>query len=166
MNGTESTADRGAVRLAWPLVRGLLLAAVIAGIFGMHALSAEDGSGSHGAVPTVGTGNDAEMTGMAMTGSGGVDGTVASSDAAGQVSAQLAVFHSDPGSGMGSGDMAGCILFLAAGIAALVLALLRGRRMIGSAEPLASAGSALTDRRRRGPPGRSRPRVSLCVIRI
>ena len=75
------------------------------------------------------------------------------------------VLQPDPGSTMGHGDMAGCVLFLVVGAAALVLALLRLPRMIGSTGLVGLAGPALTDERRRGPPGRFRPRIALCVIR-
>lgn len=138
------------------LVRGLLLAAVLAGIFGMHVLSAEDGSGGHGALPTVEPGVHSTMAGAENTHPPTPMAALAES----------AAFLPDPGSGMDHGDMAGCILFLVAGTAALLLVLVRHRRSIASTDPVRRRATALTDLRRRGPPGRYRPRVALCVIRI
>ena len=148
------------------LARGLLLLLVLAGIFGMHVLTAEDGAGGHGALPMVGTAHhgsprDAIMTPGEMSG----HETSAAVFVGSSVTGMNTVLQPDPGSTMGHGDMAGCVLFLVVGAAALVLALLRLPRMIGSTGLVGFAGPALTDERRRGPPGRFRPRIALCVIR-
>jgi hypothetical protein len=77
-----------------------------------------------------------------------------------------AVLTADPGSGGGDhGAMAGCILFLVVGGAALILLLLRSRDGQGATGLGRFAGIAVTDMRRRGPPGRW-PRHALCVIRV
>jgi len=77
-----------------------------------------------------------------------------------------AVLTADPGAGGdGHGAMAGCILFLVVGGAALILLLLRYRARSGTAGLGRFVGIAVTDMRRRGPPGRW-PRLSLCVIRV
>lgn len=63
------------------------------------------------------------------------------------------------------GAMAGCILFLVIGGAALIFALLRHRGGPWATGLGRLAGVALTDLRRRGPPG-AWPRLALCVIRV
>jgi len=133
-----------------------LLAAVLAGIFGMHVLSAESGSGGHGALPTVEPGGHSTMAGAEN----------AHTPTPIAASAEAAAFLPDSGSGMDHGDMAGCILFLVAGTAALLLVLLRHRRSSASTDAVRRRATAPADLRRRGPPGRYRPRVALCVIRI
>ena len=77
-----------------------------------------------------------------------------------------AVLAADPGSGgVDHGAMAGCILFLVVGGAALILLLLRYRAGSGTAGLGRFVGIAVTDMRRRGPPDRW-PRLALCVIRV
>ena len=61
--------------------------------------------------------------------------------------------------------MAGCILFLVVGGAALILLLVRHRDGYGTTGLGRLASIAVTDMRRRGPPGRW-PRLALCVIRV
>jgi hypothetical protein len=61
--------------------------------------------------------------------------------------------------------MAGCILFLVVGGAALILLLLRLRGGHGTTGLGRFAGIAVSDMRRRGPPG-GWPRLALCVIRV
>ena len=141
------------------LFRGLLLAAVLAGIFGMHVLTAHDGGNGHGALPMTGTAGMAGDHEMATT-------RDPQSVAAAQMAPVTAasVFVGDSGSGMAHGAMAACILFLAA--AALILGLRRYRWLTRTTGPGSAARSALMGIRRRGPPGRYRPRVTLCVIRI
>ena len=152
--------DRPARRLL-TAARVTLLGAVLAGLFGMHVLTADGGSGHHGALPTISAPGHADMTGpapspaatMSMVALGGVSG--------------VAVLAVDPGSGGdGHGAMAGCILFLVVGGAALILLLLlRYRAGSGTAGLGRFVGIAVTDMRRRGPPGRW-PRLALCVIRV
>lgn len=62
------------------------------------------------------------------------------------------------------GATAGCILFLVVGGAALTLLLLRLREGQGPTGLGRFASIAVSDMRRRGPPGRW-PRRALCVIR-
>jgi hypothetical protein len=142
------------------LLRGLLLGAVLAGIFGMHVLTADDGASGHGALPMIST------AGHGMTGGAGTavthDPRVVPAPQMSPV-AMASVSAADSGSGMTHGGMAACILFLAA--AALILVLLRYRRLTRSTGLGRAARSALTGIRRRGPPGRYRPRIALCVIR-
>jgi hypothetical protein len=142
----------------------MLLAAVLAGIFGMHVLTADDGANGHGTLPMIDTaGHAANMNGdreMAAT----RDPQVVTAAQLTPVAAATP-FFADSGSGMDHGAMAACILFLAAA-AALILVLLRYRRLTRTTGPGRAARSALTGIRRRGPPGRYRPRVALCVIRI
>jgi hypothetical protein len=141
------------------LLRGLLLIAVLAGIFGMHVLTADDGANGHGALPMTSTAGMTSVHEMVTT----HDSEVAPAAEMTPMDAATA-FFADPGSGMDHGAMAACILFLAAA-AALILMLLRYRRLTRTSGPGRAARSALTGIRRRGPPGRYRPRVALCVIR-
>jgi hypothetical protein len=142
--------------------RWLLLAAVIAGIFGMHVLTAEDGTSRHGALPMISTAGHAEMTGHDPQLAGALPLAV---DAAVGMAGVAVVTAADPGSGGDHGAMAGCILFLAVGAAALILVLLRLRGGPGLAGIGRLAGTSVSDMRRRGPPGRW-PRLALCVIRV
>jgi hypothetical protein len=146
------------------LLRGLLLAAVLAGIFGMHVLTADDGANGHGSLPMTSIAGMTSIVGM-TSGQEMVtthEPWVVTAAEMTEVAAAT-VFFPDPGSGMAHGAMAACILFLAA--AALILMLFRYRWLARTSGPGSAARSALTGIRRRGPPGRYRPRVALCVIR-
>ena len=125
------------------VARWVLLVAVIAGVFGMHVLTAGDGPG-HGMLP--------------MAAASDHHGHEVMPSPPDQVSAAGA-----PASG--HEDMTGCILFLVVGGAALILLLLRYRAGSGTAGLGRFVGIAVTDMRRRGPPGRW-PRLALCVIRV
>jgi hypothetical protein len=143
--------------------RWALLAAVLAGLFGMHVLTAEDGSSRHGGLPMIGASGHADMTGSAVSPDEPMPVVM---DAVGNLRGIAAVFAADLGSGGGDhGAMAGCILFLVVGGAALIFALLRHPRGGGIPGLGRLAGTAVTDVRRRGPPGRW-PRFALCVIRV
>ena len=157
--GGVGWTDRQGRRLL-TAARVTLLGAVLAGLFGMHVLTADGGSGQHGALPMISTTGHADMTGpapspaaaMSMVAVGSLPGA--------------AVLAVEPGSGGdGHGAMAGCILFLVVGGAALILLLLRYRAGSGTAGLGRFVGIAVTDMRRRGPPGRW-PRLALCVIRV
>ena len=136
----------------------MLLAAVLAGVFGMHVLSAEDsGSGGHGALPMIAASAHDRMTGDDLA-----HQAAPAADAAG---GGVVVLPAAPGTGGDHGAMAGCILFLVVGGAALILAMLRHRGAPWATGMGRLAGMALTDLRRRGPPGRW-PRLALGVIRV
>lgn len=153
----DLTQDGVPLRL---LLRGLLIAVVLAGIFGMHVLTADDGANGHGALPMTST--------AAMAGGHEMVTTHEPDVAAAAEMTRVRVatsFFANSGSGMPHGSMAACVLFLAAA-AALILILFRYRRLTLTIGPGSAARSALTGIRRRGPPGRYRPRVALCVIRI
>ena len=87
-------------------------------------------------------------------------------DAVGSVPGLAVVLSAaDPGSGgTDHGAMAGCILFLVVGGAALILLQLRDRDDGGTTGLGRVAGITVTDLRRRGPP--DWPRLALCVIRV
>jgi len=159
--GGVGWTDRPARRLS-TAARMTLLAAVLAGLFGMHVLTADGDNGRHGALPMIGTASHDTMTDHHAT---PTTSPPMSMDALASVpgAAVLAV-HPGPG-GDGHGAMAGCILFLVVGGAALILLLLRYRARSGTAGLGRFVGIAVTDMRRRGPPGRW-PRLSLCVIRV
>jgi hypothetical protein len=103
--------------------------------------------------------HDGGMTGPARAATQDVPATI---DAADRGAVSL---PATPGSGGDDGAMAGCILFLVIGGAALILALVRHRGAPWATGLGRLAGIALTDLRRRGPPG-AWPRLALCVIRV
>ena len=151
--------DRRA-RRRWNAARWVLLAAVLAGLFGMHVLTAEDsGTGAHGALPMIAT---SAHDGMTVPDRATTQDVPATFDAA---DSGAVLLPAAPGSGGDHGAMAGCILFLVVGGAALILALLRHRGAPWATGLGRLAGIALTDLRRRGPPG-AWPRLALCVIRV
>ena len=116
-----------------------LLAAVLAGLFGMHVLTAEDGSSGHGALPMIGTSGHPDMTVPARR---PADPTPAVKDAVGTLPGIAAELSADPGAGgVDHGAMAGCILFLVVGGAALILLLLRLREGPGRRAWAGSPGS-------------------------
>jgi hypothetical protein len=151
--------DRRA-RRRWNAARSVLLAAVLAGLFGMHVLTDEDsGTGGHGTLPMIATSAHDDMSGPARAATRDVPATIDAAD-------RGAVFlPATPGTGGDHGAMAGCILFLVIGGVALILALLRHRGAPWATGLGRLVGIVLTDLRRRGPPG-AWPRLALCVIRV
>jgi len=144
-------------RRRWNAARGVLLAAVLAGLFGMHVLTDEDSG--HGTLPMIATSAHDGMTGPDRATTKAVPATIDAADSG------AVLLPAAPGSGGDHGTMAGCILFLVIGGAALILALLRHRGAPWATGLGRLAGIALTDLRRRGPPG-AWPRLALCVIRV
>jgi hypothetical protein len=139
-----------------------LLGAVLAGLFGMHVLTADDGS-RHGALPMISTTGHDTMTGHRSAPTTPPPMSMAALDGLPGIAAVLTI---DPGSGGdGHGAMAGCILFLVVGGATLILLLLRYHAGSGMAGLGRLVGTVRTDMRRRGPPDRW-PRLALCVIRV
>lgn len=142
--------------------RWALLAAVLAGLFGMHVLTVDDGTGPHGSLPMIGPSSHDDMSGSAAPPTAAMPVMVPADSWAGP-DLQLAV---GPGSGgTDHSAMAGCILFLVVGGAALALLMMRYRPggQVAGLGRVTRIG--LTDMRRRGPPG-DRPRLALCVIRV
>lgn len=150
----------------WAPIRGVLLVAVLAGLFGMHVLTGADAADGHGAIPMIGAadhgsaGHDPAMAAAAVMGQ-----SASSDDAAAPSQTRPVVGSADPGSGIGHGAMAGCILFLVLSGAALFLAQLRYRGMFAAAGLGRLTAARLVDLRRRGPPI-GWPRISLSVIRV
>lgn len=129
----------------------------------MHVLTAEDGSGGHGGLPMISASGHPDMTVPAHS---PADPTPVVMHAIGTLPGVAAVLTADPGAGGDDhGAMAGCILFLVVGGAALILLLLRLRDGRGTTSLGQFALIAVSDMRRRGPPGRW-PRLALCVIRV
>lgn len=144
------------------LTQWLLPAAVLAGLFGMHVLTVEDSTGGHGALPQF------TMTGHGVTGADTAVPAAVSAAVDGQAGLPglvAAVLRSAADGMGGHGDLGSCILFLVVGGAALLLAWLAARRATQTASTTRPAGVTRSQVRRRGPPGRYRPRVALCVIR-
>lgn len=153
-------------------MRWLLLTAVLAGLFGMHVLTAETSSGGHGALPhtlsssaTAGHEPAGDPTGAH---SAVIDPAPVAAALAGPFMPGAALADPSPstGHGGGHGGLGGCVLFLVIGGALVLLALLAARAVRDAGGAPAAAGTALTLLWRRGPPGGHRPRVALCVIRV
>ena len=160
--GRVSRTDRQTRRLS-TAARWALLVAVLVGLFGMHVLTAEDDSGGHGGLPMIGTSGHPDMT---VTAHSPADPMPVVMDAVGTLPRVAAEVSADPGAGgVDHGAMAGCILFLAVGGAVLILLLVRLRDGQKTTELGGFASNAVSDMRRRGPPGRW-PRLALCVIRV
>lgn len=126
------------------LQRLLVIAAILAGLCGMHVLGGEDSSGAH-----------------VLPGSTMVGPQVMTTTAAGPIAAGV-----DTHRGAGHQAMTVCVLFLVVSGAALILQLLTrraGRRPHGRGR----RDVALIARWRRGPPtAPPRPRITLCVLRV
>ncbi|WP_395729872.1 DUF6153 family protein [Nakamurella sp.] len=133
-----------------PLARWVLLLAVIAGVIGMHVLTAGDGPG-HGMLP-------------AVTMAAGHHGDPAMAEPASHSASVEPMVASLPPA-FGHGDMAGCILFLVVGGALLLLALALARAGTGPDDRDRRAAGLLLDLRRRGPPD-GWPRIALRVLRV
>jgi hypothetical protein len=170
--------------------RWVLLVAVLAGLFGMHVLTAESTTGGHGALPTmtelVHASHGSSVGGHAVPLSSGSDVEHAAAStaptepvsaepsgagvrSAATVSAMASVVvtaQEQGGVPAGHAGLGGCILFLVIGGAVLLLMLLSGRAWPGGAGAPLAALTGWGRWRRRGPPGRDRPRVALCVIRV
>lgn len=135
------------------LVRLLLIAAVMAGLLAMHVLSQHDAGGGHGAVLA---------PAAASTGQVGQHHPSAVVEHAAPTRDTAGFSPAPPEHGM---SMAECILFLAAAVSvliALLLAALTRRRAVDAAAPTRRAEMG----RRRGPPWRRPPRLTLCVLRV
>ena len=129
------------------LLRWTLFAALFAGLLGMHVLTVGHRDEGHGTLP-VSIGQHGPMDAVSLDPAAPAAGSAALPDRGGPE------------------GMAGCILFLAAGVGAAVLALFRRRFTDAqpSAPPPPRVG-AVTGVLRRGPPRRT-GRVALCVIRV
>lgn len=140
--------------------RWLLVGLVMAGIVGMHVLSAPDSGEGHGMVMT------AQRTELGHTDGHGATSAapmLMSDAAAGEAIGATSVAAAG-GNGM-SGSMAMCLLFLGAAAAALAVLMLRMRRKArpaGHSCPAASGWGPFL----RGPPGADPPRIALCVLRV
>jgi len=128
----------------------MLLLAVIAGVFAMHALTAGDGPG-HGMPPTPAIGHHAAADPSSSTNGEPNPLVTATAMAMPPMPAHQ--------------DMAACILFLVVGGAAVVLAMLTRRRGSTQADDDELGGRVLPDPRRRGPPA-SQSHLALSVIRV
>ena len=154
---------------AWTAVRWTLLAAVLAGLFGMHVLSDGDDTSGHGDLAPLGaagqspSGTDV-MTGMPRNLPTAFDsGSTSNTSSVAVISAVWAA----PTVPMGPGHtMAQCVLFLVAVGSALLLALLASRWPATTGGLLAAVTTIWGELRRRGPPGPERRRIALCVTRI
>ncbi|GGM09742.1 hypothetical protein GCM10011594_32050 [Nakamurella endophytica] len=150
----------------------MLLLAVLAGLFGMHVLTAESSSGGHGALPTA-SGAGAHSANQAGGHDSAADHAVAALtgslvEPAGMTRAAGAAAEAPDPAGMpeGHGGLSGCILFMVIGGALVLLVLLSGRAWPAASGAWSATWTARWQVRRRGPPGRDRPRVALCVIRV
>lgn len=137
-----------------PLARWVLLLAVIAGVIGMHILTPGDGPG-HGMLPAaMAVDHHAAATGPEPP---PVELSKTELSKTGLSMTELP-------SGSAHGDMAGCILFLVIGGAALLLLALCRPLPDAHADAHRARGLRL-DLRRSGPPV-GWPRLALNVIRV
>jgi hypothetical protein len=153
---------------AWTAVRWTLLAAVLAGLFGMHVLSDGDDASGHGDLAPVVAGQSSSSTDV-MTGMPRDLPTAFDSDSAVNTSsvAVVSAVWAAPTVPMGGGHgMAQCVLFMVAVGSALLLALLASRWPATTGGLLAAVTTIWGELRRRGPPGPERRRIALCVTRI
>jgi hypothetical protein len=159
MGRTERQTTRpGAV---WLIGRWLLIGWVLTGVVAMHVLAQHDPGGGHGMLmdphaavsstypePMSMVGQDHHPTG----------------DPSAAEMAPVAWGLPAPSDGYMGGAMAGCILFLTAAVASVVvLLLLACRRSSEGSRPFRSVSRQIL---LRGPPGPRAPRISLCVLRI
>ena len=150
---------------AWTAVRWTLLAAVLAGLFGMHVLTDGDTASGHGDLAPVGAAGQSSSSNLVMTGMP----RASDSDPAVNTSSVpvISAVWAAPTVPMGAGHgMAQCVLFLVAVGSALLLALLASRWPAPTGGLLAAVTTIWGELRRRGPPGPERRRIALCVTRI
>ena len=145
----------------------------MAGLFGMHVLTAETAAGGHGDLPhTMSASSMAGHDPGVDAGLGEHSGATVPADSSATVIVQMVHVIATGSSpwqqpaGEGHGGLGSCVLFLVVGGALTLLALLASRAFGGDAGVAPLAGAAVSLLRRRGPPGRYRPRVALCVIRV
>ena len=151
---------------AWIAVRWTLLAAVLAGLFGMHVLTDGDTASGHGDLAPVRTAAQSPSSTDVMTGMPRDLPTAFDSGSTSNTSS-VAVISAAPTVPMGAGHgMAQCVLFLVAVGSALLLALLASRWPATTGGLLAAVTTIWGELRRRGPPGPERRRIALCVTRI
>lgn len=135
----------------WNAVRWLLLAAVLAGLVGMHVLTDGDDTSVHGDLAPA-------PVAAAQSSAGGRAG--------GGYAWSGAVVSAAPNDPIGAGHaMAQCVLFLVTVGSALLLALLGSRCPTTTRGLFAAVTAIWGELRRRGPPGPERPRIALCVTR-
>lgn len=155
------TSRRAPVRTA---LRGLLLAAVIAGIFGMHVLNGRDMTDQHGPLPgpaSLTTSHDPMPAAASNQHEAAAAAPVLLSS--GIVASVLTVAT---GSKMAHAAMGACTLFLVLGGAVALLMLLRLLSVGEVTHGRLHRASVSADVMRRGPPGSLLPRAALCVFRI
>jgi hypothetical protein len=162
MGRTErQTTRRGAARLVG---RWLLIGWVLTGVVAMHVLAQHDPGGGHGMLMDPHAAVSSTYTEpMSMVGQGHHPTAVPAAVAAVVMAPVASGLRTPSGSDMG-GAMAGCILFLTAAIASVVVLLLLASRR--NSEGLSSFRSTWWQSLLRGPPGPRPPRISLCVLRV
>ena len=169
MGGIDRRPGRRRGSPARTAVRWTLLAAVLAGLFGMHVLTDGDNASGHGDLAPVGAAGQSSSSNLVMTGlprdlpTASGSGSTSNTSSVAVVSAVSAA----PTVPMGAGHtMAQCVLFLVTVGSALLLALLASRWPAPTGGLLAAVTAIWGELRRRGPPGPERRRIALCVTRI
>lgn len=153
---------------AWLVGRWLLVGLVVAGVFGMHVLSAPDDGVGHGMVMTA-QGVDADQAGAhgalsSSTRQMGGHVEVRSGQASASASARSNSFLPDTPPSM-PGEMAMCLLFLATAAAAVAMV----KRAVGRSDRAAGQHSATglaLGHSWRGPLRAASPRIALCILRV
>ena len=154
---------------AWTAVRWTLLAAVLAGLFGMHVLTDGDNASGHGDLAPVRAAAQSSSSTDVMTSMPRDLPTASDSGSTLNTSsvAVISAVSAAPTVPMGAGDgMAQCVLFLFTVGSAVLLALLASRWPATTGGLPAAVTTIWGELRRRGPPGPERRRIALCVTRI
>ena len=150
---------------AWTAVRWTLLAAVLAGLFGMHVLTDGDNASGHGDLAPVRAAAQSSSSTDVMTSMPRDLPTASDSGSTSNTSsvAVISAVWAAPTVPMGAGHaMSQCVLFLVA----VGSALLASRWPATTCGLLAAVTAIWGELRRRGPPGPERRRIALCVTRI
>lgn len=147
---------------AWLMGRWLLVGLVVAGVFGMHVLSAPDHGVGHGMVMTA-QAMDSEQA--SVHGSAPSTSTI-QMDGHFEVRSDQASAPAVPSTPPPMpAAMAMCLLFLAAAGAVVAILTLAGGRSDRAAGQRSATGLGL-GHSWRDPPGAAPPRIALCILRV
>jgi len=144
---------------AWNAVRWMLLAAVLAGLFGMHVLTDGDDASVHGDLAPVPVAAQPSSGGHVMPGRPPEAPTAFDTNGRAVNAWSGAAVSGAPNGGLGAAGhgMAQCVLFLLTVGSALLLALLASRWPAMTRGVLAVVTATRGELRRRGPPGSHAP---------
>lgn len=148
--------------LAWLMGRWLLVGLVVAGVFGMHVLSAPDDGVGHGMVMTA----QAMDSEQASVHGGAPSSPTMQMDGHFEVRSDHASAPTVPSTPPPMpAAMAMCLLFLAAAAAVVAILTLAVGRSDRAAGQRSATGLGL-GRSWRDPAGAAPPRIALCILRV